>query len=336
MTQAAAPQQAANASTAWAALENDSRHVTHVLEAALQHSYSERLYGGPGRMPMESLRIVYLDLLSQDSLHRIRSAGGICRGHNTHTQRYALPPFYSGMHAHADPVNSMWIRRTHTSTRTYVRKVVPDDEFVEVIHGATPKAGAVHNPSQSLSVSINGPAFYYVAPGSGVSINIGRTLVLGWRDAVRYLVHTFENVRLRCASDRRRYYQYRANATSPWSKSYWLSAGQPLPRTVVAADVDSIQVTGHREQFSAEVRHEIVLLRQWECAHIATTPRDVLKCGRSPLLFNCSEAALRRAGDMAPVHEYSPAIRAAVLSNTSCTKAGYESAKAWFQSEGMM
>jgi hypothetical protein len=55
--------------------------------------------------------------------------------------------------------------------------------------------------------------------------------------------------------------------------------------------LDSIQIVRHIEYHSSEPRHEIILLRQRECARLDAT---VARCGRYPNLFPCSQPALDR------------------------------------------
>ena len=62
-----------------------------LLGRHLQGNYSVALYGAPDRVPLESLKIVWLQLLSERALRSIAGQGGICLLH----AKFLFPAFYS-------------------------------------------------------------------------------------------------------------------------------------------------------------------------------------------------------------------------------------------------
>ena len=53
-----------------------------------------------------------------------------------------------------------------------------------------------------------GPAWFYSAPGSGISINVGRTLVLDFQRALKLLTFAFQDARSSCDEQRRSVWQF--------------------------------------------------------------------------------------------------------------------------------
>ena len=82
----------ANATPARASsYQTNSEHVTALLRPYLQGNYSVALYGAPNRVPLGSLKLVWLQLLSERALRTIAAAGGICLLH----AKFLFPTFYS-------------------------------------------------------------------------------------------------------------------------------------------------------------------------------------------------------------------------------------------------
>jgi len=178
---------ASNASTSLAAAgapnpfsrQFTSEFVIELLGEHLQGNYSTALYGAPGRVPLKDLKLVWLPLLSKDALRAIVEVGGICLLH----AKFLFPPFYSPHNPKFDPVGSMWIR----FGASYYNHPIPNHSWVEVTH-----CGAASGRTRDIPLDSDerrakkffwdvGPSWYYAAVGSGVSINVGRTIVLGWQ-----------------------------------------------------------------------------------------------------------------------------------------------------------
>ena len=89
--------------------DSDVARSHRVLGDELNESYSVALYGAASRLPAwPDLRLVYLALLADAQLLRIKHDGGVC----VHRAGRGKPPFYSPHHRFCDPRNSVWLRRT--------------------------------------------------------------------------------------------------------------------------------------------------------------------------------------------------------------------------------
>ena len=163
------------------------------LSHALQALYSEQLYGAPGRIDFSSLRVLWLDLLPRRALESLARVG-VC---NLDARLPHQPLFYAHDVVN-NPRDAVWVHRlqvahtppstpltrsltsaasaaavqcctileiTHcTSQDDLAARALPNHSWVEVTHCPRPK----HTSAMWL----------YEAPGSGVSINLGRTLIV--------------------------------------------------------------------------------------------------------------------------------------------------------------
>ena len=186
------------------------------LTELLQHEYSVELYGMQHRMPVADLRIVWTQLLPSRAIALLESAGGAC---STDAQPPARP-FYWAHDIIANPRGGVWIHRDVTD------EPIANNSWVEVTHCAKPS-----RPNGSILPGgewVLGPLWAYIAPGSGVSVNVGRTLVLsGYKAARRLLAAAFP---------------FGSNQScSGGLGSRALADGHPL------ANVDSLQILDHKE-----------------------------------------------------------------------------------------
>jgi hypothetical protein len=295
----------------------NAKHIAMIIGPHVQGNYSVALYGAEGRVPLKTLKIVWLPLLSTQGLRAIQTAGGICLLH----AKFTFPTFYSPHNPKFDPQGSMWLRRDYGVSHN---RVLPNHSWVEVTHcgySSTMKGDKfVAQPPLIGSAREEGrffwdvgPSWYYVAPGSGVSINVGRTISLGWQAATRLIMELYSSLWSHCgeSNDGKGFWRVRLNSTrddssarrkvmnatrardqmwSPWLPSI------PASERVARLGLDSIQVTGHREYFSVERRHEIIMLHQPNCAELSAL-RGKYMCGREPWLFACDggEAVQRLA-----------------------------------------
>ena len=164
----------------------------------------------------------------------------------------------------------------------------------------------------------------YVADGSGVSVNVGRTLVFtSFKLARNFLIQLFpgsrygpcpgtarnpephlsERARRRNAGGRRAMENASLGRVDPAAGAgtegvvmAYLRLGSWERTPVNVSALDSVQILDHKEYFSGETRHEIVLLRHAECSHLEPQHRPSLghedvMCGRYPNLFPCSPIA---------------------------------------------
>eukprot|EP00966_Prymnesium_polylepis_P021093 485340-Prymnesium_polylepis.3 len=262
--------------------EQNTDLVATLLQPHLQGNYSIALYGGPGRVPLDSLKLVWLPLLGTDALRAVADAGGICLLH----AKFRFPLFYAPHNPKCDPVGALWIRRDYGVS---YNRPIPNHSWVEVTHcGASsgrpgPAIDSDERRTRRFSWDV-GPSWYYVAQGSGVSINVGRTAVLGWHSGTQALVHLYERLwgmcggnntgsgywRLREANETEVNGTAGASARHEWSAP--IETVPPAQRSLRSSHgidllgYDSLQITGHKEYFSVERRHEIIMLHQPNCA----------------------------------------------------------------------
>lgn len=221
-----------------------------LLGPLLQGNYSVGLYGAPGRVPLESLKLVWAALLPPLQAEHLAAAVGLCFTNAAPPWR----PLYVRQSALANPLNSVWVHRTTWSA-------VPNNSWAEVTHCS-------RGPGRPTS---SGPPWFYVAPGSGVSINVGATYVI--RAPIKNWTLTRDTLRMGIGRG---------------------VGGAPL----LAADLrpfDSVQIIGKHEDYSLEERHELVMLRlpidEADALAPALTrpPSPVVRCGRHPHLYDCRD-----------------------------------------------
>ena len=289
--------------TSWAKQSNApssysriSSFASSVLpEVLLQKEYSLRLYGTEGAVPpVGKLRVIWTSLLPAEAMDNL-ARHGICTGYG------ALPecPFFASIGAGRapDPSAAVWL---HLPT-VIEHPPVPSHGWAEVTH--CPITG----PTGSDQGWKLGPMWLYVAPGSGVSINVGRThVVRSYGEAVPLLALAHPGRFPGCNNASGRGLSRRT-----------------LHRGVNVSLLDSIQIVNHKEYFSQEPKHELVMLHLSECSILrAHTPG--LQCGRWPMLTPCSpdSEALRLVTDCGSVPRQSPAgqlrARAKLCVSSSC------------------
>ena len=260
------------------------------LGAILQGNYSQTLYGAPGRVPLQELRIVWLDLLPKHSLERL-SQVGMCKWE----AKPPFQPFYFLQDMQSTPLDSMWLSQRPASTP------FASHTWVEVTHCPNRRATAERRPVE-LRPLMNWkfrPSWFYLAPGSGVSVNLGRTVAVRSYDAAVWLL--------------RRIFPYSAPANLTCEQMATLGRRSPdvqadLPlealsggatpvydlEEVIRGDIDlrtidSIQILSHIEYFSRESKAEIMLLQWAECLELTPDLPEV-RCGRYPH-FSCEDRA---------------------------------------------
>ena len=172
--------------------------VRDLLGSVLQTSYSQALYGAANLVDIDSLKVIYLSLLPNASVKLIGKLG-LCPHHSRHP---SLPFYYphhvaaNGMQSH-DPLDTVWIARAAMPPR-YQSRPIANHSWVEVTHCSSGVIGRSHESLNATNTRAHGdpgivlrraigPAWFYVAPGSGVSINVGRTVVLTMNAAKKLL-----------------------------------------------------------------------------------------------------------------------------------------------------
>lgn len=197
----------------------------------------------------------------------------------------------------------------------------PNHSWVEVTHCsagvATPTIAFNESDPSVPWKFISGPAWFFTAPGSGVSINVGRTAIMSEPAARRLLEDAFRNVRATCDAAGHAAWRMRilpslstpTREASPTTRGEVKQAwSQPLPlrhrmspgrgggglHVPIWEHLDSIQILDHRWKNSAEIKSEIILLKEAECASVLHMSEHV-RCGRHPYgLASTDEPRCRR------------------------------------------
>ena len=296
----------------------------------LQGNYSTELYGAPDRVDASTIRLIWLQLLPDAVLRMIARLGGVCK----YESGYPWRPFLASLDLSANPLDAAWVSWERAQTGG---SPVGNSSWIEVTHCSQ---GQGRVGARGFGWQF-GPMWLYAAPGSGVSINVGRTVIMSYTDAARLLRRVYPSA-LECACEPGCEFGLRAtsvgsnnatqrNGSSCISSAYWQTPvgsiendGPPAPsklrwytrcwtRDDVLAELDTIQIYSHLEYYGREKRHEIVRLRHdGECAKL-TPSTPSLMCGRTPYLHRCAEesAALRRVNKCvsgkAPISAHLPA-----------------------------
>ena len=258
--------------------------LEHVIPPSeLRGRYSVALYGARDATPAaHALRILWLDLLTSEELARAAAVGVCSRAGGD-----ALQPFFASPHRAA-----VWVH--HPATVTH--RALPSHAWAEVTHCALrPPGRAGHGLARTQGWKFS-PMWLFVAPGSGVSLNIGRTRVVrSYSEAAAILAAAFPG-------------GYAGGGCDEGERSLLrLARGgggddgggghqRSRPRRAAALrPFDTLQIVNHTEYYSHQPHHEIVDLRFEEC-HTLTRSLGPLRCGRHPHLRRCEpdSEALRR------------------------------------------
>lgn len=289
----------------------------------LQGDYSTRLYGSPNMVEFSSLRVVWLQLLPEGALQLIARMGGVCK----YESGYPWRPFFMALDIFANPVDAMWVSWERATLAGFP---VANKSWVEVTHCSQGR-GSVGKSKYAWQF---GPMWLYAAPGSGVSINVGRTVVMSHADAARLLRRVYPSA-LECACEPQCEFGLKPESKIPvkngsscithFTRSLEAEGSNKLKslqkytrcwtREAVIAELDTIQIFDHVEYFGRERRHEIVRLRHaGECSTL-TPDTPQLMCGRFPHLSHCppNSTVLRRINRCgSSAHSLSQHVGAAV------------------------
>jgi len=268
----------------------------------LRGPYARRVYGTHGTQAAPSLaalKVVWIDLLGPAQRASIRKIGVCSRAGGTPLQ----PLFASVLR------NALWVHQPGLIAHV----PLPSYAWAEVIHCPL-RAG----PTEDAHWWRYAPMWTYVAPGSGVSFNVGRTLVVrSFAEASVVLQYLFPGTAslgvdaLPCGSAARRTGWLGSAARSAATAH---TANRPQPRQLLQlldrrlgrdagerqldaflSELDSLQIVEHTEWYAHTPLHELLLLRQAECQRL-TPSMEGLMCGALPALRNCTNGddALRR------------------------------------------
>ena len=281
------------------------------LAAVLQGEYSTRVYGSPGRVELSALRVLWLDLLSESSLRLLQCSGRLCQlAFNTsepscRTTVGGLRPeclllparqvapcrgndpqaLFALPHSWIDnPMNSAWLLAAST-------QALPSFGWTEVTHcSAASELVAALSPSSRAQSNV----WLYVAPGSGISVNVGKTLAIHEPHAVASGIFGADKDQARHRLSRA-LDALRRGAEPPLVRALheYLKLAHALDSAAVGR-LDSIQRLEHTELFSPEKFHELILLdpRLSDADTLrsaAASAPDRVRCGRQPHLHACDE-----------------------------------------------
>lgn len=234
----------------------------------LQGNYSKTLYGRTGQVDVASLNLIWLPLLSAPAFDRLDKMG-VCMWEPRLPEvglsdgNVSLP--IHGPHSSWSNPLAVW--------RYTEQRGIPSHQWVEVAHTAV---GLEAHPDGN----VDGLPWFYVAHGSGVSINVGRTAILDQGVS-----------------------KHRCHRGAPRNISVvpqCLGAGLDL------ANLDSLQLIHAFDPkdtvpWRKGFRHEIMLLSHWMDddeqlpKHATTGSAPSIMCGRHPSLFPCTQS-----GQLAP------------------------------------
>ena len=154
----------------------------------LNGSYSRQLYGARNRMPpIERLRIIWSQLLPDWAVTALSKAAPVCR----HMARTPWRPFYSMQDLiFANPQDALWLHSVPSSAPP-----AANHSWIEVAH--CPDRRKKERDARSPAFKF-GPLWLYAAEGSGVWVNVGRTIAVAeYKDAAAIIEHALPgNTRL--------------------------------------------------------------------------------------------------------------------------------------------
>ena len=253
------------------------------LSSLIGADYAKSIYANQTNRSVYALKIIYLDLLPEESLRQLAVIGIAYNGPTETT-----PFYWMRSYIHQTP-NAIW-----TAESFLPSLAVPSGGWAEITHcpsvggkdGTTILGGGRDKEGRPMPWLFSS-AWAYVAPGSGISINVGRTMVL---------------------EPRRQF----ANALKRAFPDGTLVEGCPTRSSVLnhtnfrgfihdpeLREYDSIQRLNLKEYFSRDTRHEIVLFRYGECsAFDENTPG--LRCGRYPHFVPCTRRHFERFTSCTP------------------------------------
>ena len=275
-----------------------------MLRSLLQTNYSAALYGRTNALNASALQLVYLSLLPPAALRTIRDRVGLCTLATGHTappasdrswrcaadlgcfpacQSSEAPGhlLFSPGHGDADPRDAAWLWPNALRAEP-----VPSNEWTEVSHCAF-SAGLQRACGPKCGPGL---MWFFLAAGSGVSLNVGRTAVIDEVNAMSALGISGPALS-RAISQLKR----EPNSTLVVRLRSYLGLSD---RQV--ARLTTVQRINHRESTCLPRKHEIVLLLSpddasynhlSEASDVRTAAAALgptrLQCGSFPGLFPC-------------------------------------------------
>ena len=252
----------------------------HALVDELQGNYSIELYGKPNSVDADHLQLIWTPLLTPAALEALQMLG-VC-----HFQPEQEQPLFYPLSLAANPRGSVWKRAALPVGPT------PSHSWVEVTHCG--KSGQGRNEDGTPAAIVDDAVpWFYPARGSGVSINVGRTVSIDLSDKACEVM----------------------GQGKPPNEERFRGMLSALPARCLEADTDVDSLDSAQlyktEWYSSEKRWEIILLSttslterqtiletilertQNAPAVAAGAPQqDKIMCGRWPELFRCSPSSL--------------------------------------------
>ena len=291
------------------------------LQSLVNGAYSMALYGRVGAVNVSQIRILYLSLLPARSL-RVLSSGsvGLCllstgqtrapdskrwscsrdRSRSGDTRCFSacssvstddLPvqqpsPLLISPYSPVDPVNTAWVRPNALAAMG----AIPSHRWAEVTHSSY-MATACRN-----STCRPGAIWFYYAPGSGVSLNVGNTLII---DEVALLGAPGLESAPRLS---RAIVSLKAEPKNALAKHLGLSSSTIM-------ELDTVQRVNHFERNCVQQRQEIVLLLDVAKHGGLSEQTSILEAAAT---LGSSRVACGAEPDLSPCTKHTAAIGAMV------------------------
>ena len=265
------------------------------LVADLQRDYSRQLYGQTGRVQENRLRIIWPSLLRPRVLRSLTSSCSVPERHKGQ----------GGAQAH------LWLHAPKNNLQTQGVWVHQPAEHLHSNHGDHEWVEVTHCYYSSEGVRSWTPMWFFAVPGSGLSVNIGRSLrldggpsIVAYRHAerlhksiVKGNVPRFVNLSHACDDDSSG--SGGSGGSGGNGGNGGGGSGGCVHEAVDLQAYDSVQfpLRAHNS-WGAERWTEIVLLRGGHEASFVTQSPQLLRCGRHPFLRQCTlaDAAVRMQG----------------------------------------
>tara|TARA_B110001452_G_scaffold84927_1_gene69382 strand:- start:1583 stop:2626 length:1044 start_codon:yes stop_codon:yes gene_type:complete len=250
------------------------------LVRALQHGYSQRLYGRPGLVELDRIRLIWPELLPAEVRGSLRTRCTLPKGQDARCEQCGGPcrPFlWVQPPKNLLQTSAVWIHRPPQQLQANHS----DGEWVEVTH--------CYYSSEGIKSST--PMWFQATPGTGISINIGRTLRL---DAVGHWPTTDETHRY---TEQLHKAIVKGRVPRHVNTSGCDGPGLSCMHDLRAYDSLQYPLRAH-PSFGDERWTEIVMLNWPGEASFITARQNRLMCGRHPYLRPCSleDEAVRMMG----------------------------------------
>jgi len=264
------------------------------LRADLVSTYSAALYGAKERINLSTIRVMWPAALGTEARATLTSHSTRCGLPDRELAASSAPQPYLDVPNSFANANALWVQQPAE------RLLGPaaSDTWVEVSH--------CFYYSFPENVSPQTPIWFFATPGSGLSLNVGRTLVVseqqyGVKNVGRLHRWLVSKAGLNTSVDPHRLHQNIDRLLQANTFGAPQSAGPPGMKPPSALDTLQFPLRGVHRSWGSERFTEIVALgwgREMSFIHswLRTTPH--LRCGKHPWLRPCTpnDAAVRAHG----------------------------------------